>query len=103
VLYIISMAALFKLRATEPAMERPFKAPLYPVFPAIALVLSVFFLVVMTWFNPGIALIFALMFAPAYGYFLLTAKNRAELDIAIPPSLDVAPTEGLLARGDTDI
>jgi ethanolamine permease len=103
VLYIISMAALFKLRVTEPAMERPFKAPLYPVFPAIALVLSVFFLVVMTWFNQGIALIFAIMFAPAYGYFLLTAKNRAELDIAIPPSLDVAPAEGLLARGDTDI
>lgn len=31
VMYIISMAALFKLRRSEPALERPFRAPLYPL------------------------------------------------------------------------
>lgn len=30
VLYIISMLALFRLRATEPSLARPFVAPLYP-------------------------------------------------------------------------
>ena len=37
VMYIISMVALFKLRRTEPNLERPFRAPLFPVFPAFAL------------------------------------------------------------------
>jgi ethanolamine permease len=40
VLYIVSMVSLFVLRVREPALERPFRAPFYPVFPAVALVLS---------------------------------------------------------------
>lgn len=104
VLYIISMAALFKLRSSHPDMERPFKAPVYPLFPAVALILSLFFLVVMTWFNLGIALIFVAMFVPAYGYFLLTAGNRAERDVEIVAGvIAVSAGEGVLSRGDTDI
>ncbi|MRF78337.1 ethanolamine permease, partial [Escherichia coli] len=30
VMYITSMAALFKLRRSEPKLIRPFRAPLYP-------------------------------------------------------------------------
>src|SRR5471032_1387207 len=37
VMYIISMMSLFKLRRTEPNMDRPYKAPLFPIFPAFAL------------------------------------------------------------------
>ncbi len=104
VLYIISMAALFKLRVSDPALERPFRAPLYPLFPGIALALSAFFLVVMAWFNPGIALIFVAMFLPAYGYFLATAKIRAEKDVDITGGIiAVSAGEGVLARGDTDL
>ena len=44
VLYITSMVSLFVLRKKEPKLERPFIAPLYPVFPGIALALSVIFL-----------------------------------------------------------
>ncbi|MGX5690799.1 ethanolamine permease [Arcticibacter tournemirensis] len=40
VVYIISMFALFRLRATAPDMIRPFKAPCYPLFPGIALLLG---------------------------------------------------------------
>ena len=40
VMYIISMICLFMLRKKDPSMERPFKAPFYPVFPFIALLLS---------------------------------------------------------------
>lgn len=40
-LYVISMAALFKLRAARPDLPRPFRVPLYPVVPAVALLLAV--------------------------------------------------------------
>jgi ethanolamine permease len=51
VMYIISMLSLFKLRKTEPNLERTFRAPGYPVVPGIALVLAVVCLVAMAWFN----------------------------------------------------
>ncbi|MCP2938089.1 ethanolamine permease, partial [Salmonella enterica subsp. enterica serovar Typhimurium] len=31
VMYIMSMASLFKLRKSEPLLERPYRAPFYPV------------------------------------------------------------------------
>ena len=34
-MYIVSMASLFKLRRSEPALARPYRAPLYPLLPAI--------------------------------------------------------------------
>ena len=37
VMYILSMASLFKLRRSEPQLARPFRAPAYPWFPAFAL------------------------------------------------------------------
>ena len=36
-LYVISMIAFFALRKKEPELERPFKVPMYPLFPAVAL------------------------------------------------------------------
>ncbi len=41
VMYITSMAALFKLRRSEPKLIRPFRAPLYPLAPAFALGMAV--------------------------------------------------------------
>jgi ethanolamine permease len=63
VLYIISMVSLFVLRRKEPHMERPFVAPVYPLFPAVALGLSVVFFfafaasdwAVLAWFLGGLA------------------------------------------------
>ena len=37
VMYITSLASLFRLRRREPRLERPFRTPAYPVFPGIAL------------------------------------------------------------------
>jgi ethanolamine permease len=39
-LYIISMLSLFALRKKFPQMDRPFKVPFYPVFPAVALLIA---------------------------------------------------------------
>ena len=38
--YVVSMAAVIKLRRSEPDLERPFRAPLHPWLPAIAIGLS---------------------------------------------------------------
>lgn len=72
VMYIISMAALFKLRRSEPALERPFRAPLYPFAPALALGLAVLCLVAMVYYNGLLALIFGALMLAGYAYFRLT-------------------------------
>lgn len=52
------MISLFRLRYREPTLERPFKAPLYPFFPAFALALSVVSLGAIVYFNPLLSLLF---------------------------------------------
>ena len=76
VMYLVSMAALFRLRRTEPGLERTYRAPFYPVFPAIALGLGVVCLGAMVWFNSMLTLLFLVLMALAYGYFLLTGAQR---------------------------
>jgi ethanolamine permease len=58
VMYILSMISLFILRDKEPALERPYKAPLYPWFPGIALFLSVVSLIAIIYTYPMLSLIF---------------------------------------------
>src|SRR5688572_19319200 len=75
-MYIVSMLALFRLRRTAPELERPFRAPLYPVLPLVALALSVLSLGVIVWFNPGVTVIFTAGFAAAFVYYRLTRALR---------------------------
>jgi len=75
-LYIASMASLFRLRAIEPALARPYRAPFYPVLPALAFALALGTGVVMVWLNPGIAGIFAALLVVAFAYFSLTRAQR---------------------------
>jgi ethanolamine permease len=56
--YALSMVSLFVLRRREPELPRPFRAVAYPVFPAVALALSLLSLVAMAWFNRGVAVAF---------------------------------------------
>jgi len=77
VMYLISMLALFRLRRVEPAMQRPFRAPGYPVVPGIALVLAAVCLAAMVWYNRMLALLFAGAMALASGYFAATRRQRA--------------------------
>lgn len=57
-LYFLSMLAFMKLRKSEPDMERPFRAPFYPVAPVLAIILSAGCFIAMAWFNPWHGLIF---------------------------------------------
>ena len=70
------MLALFRLRRTQPDLERPYRAPFYPVLPLVALALSVLSLAVIVWFNPGITVIFIAGFAAAVLYYRATAALR---------------------------
>jgi ethanolamine permease len=85
VMYIISMAALFKLRRSEPGMARPFMAPMYPWFPAFALLAAVVCLVTMIYYNPLIAALFFGLMAAGYVVFHLTRHQR-----------EIAPLDDLL-------
>jgi ethanolamine permease len=76
-LYIISMISLLRLRRTEPGLERPFKVPLYPFFPVVALVIAVVSIIAMAYYNQKPALIFLCIIAGCYIGFKLFHKNTA--------------------------
>lgn len=79
VMYIISMLSLFKLRSKHPTLERPFKAPFYPFFPAIALILSCICLIAIVYFNVMLSLLFLGGFILTWMIFKLTASHREKL------------------------
>ena len=59
VMYAISLLSLLTLRRSEPALERPFKTPLYPFLPLLALFLSLICLLAIVYFNPWLSGLFA--------------------------------------------
>jgi len=69
VMYISSLLSLFRLRRTEPGLRRPFKTPLYPAVPLIALLLSVVCLGAIFWYNSGLSMLFLGLMAGSYGLF----------------------------------
>jgi len=76
-LYILSSAAVLALRVKEPALERPYRAPLYPVTPVVALVLSVVCAVAMVWSHPWHAAIFAGLVGGSWlGFVALARPSR---------------------------
>ena len=84
VMYILSMASLFRLRRSEPRLARPFAAPVYPLFPAFALAAAVVCLGTMVYFNLLVFAIFAALMAIGYAYFLTTARRRGAVSVVAP-------------------
>lgn len=82
-LYIVSMLSLFKLRRSEPHLARPFTAPFYPWFPAAALLLAVFCLLTMMYFNRLVFALFVALFAISLGFYVATKKLRLTNDDAL--------------------
>lgn len=70
VMYGVSMAALLVLRRREPALPRPFRAPLYPWLPLVALGLSVVCLGAIGYANPGLSALFFGGLVVGLGLFL---------------------------------
>jgi ethanolamine permease len=68
-LYIVSMVSLLVLRKKEPALERPFRAPMYPAFPVVALVIASVAFVAMTVYNLVLAGIYFGILLVMYVWF----------------------------------
>jgi ethanolamine permease len=77
-LYALSSAAVIALRRREPELARPYRAPLYPVTPVLALVLSLVCIGAMVWTHPYLALIYAAMLGGGWIAFvaLVPAARR---------------------------
>lgn len=80
------MLSLFRLRRTEPDLERPFRAPLYPALPAVALTLACGVMAALIWFNPQIFGLFVGLLALGMAYYAAVARPR----LARTPSLNTA-------------
>ena len=57
-LYAVSMVSVLRLRKTEPNLERPFKVPLYPLLPILALVIAVTSIIAMIYYNQLMGVIY---------------------------------------------
>ena len=79
VMYLMSMTSLFILRKKEPALERPFASPFYPVFPAVALIISAICLFAIMYYNFYISLIFFAGLAIIVIIFMLIGKHKVKL------------------------
>ncbi|OOQ61018.1 ethanolamine permease [Mucilaginibacter pedocola] len=78
-MYMMSMISLFMLRKKEPNLERPFAAVFYPVFPAIALVISAVCLLAIMYYNLKISLVFYAGLGIALAVFVLLNKHKAKI------------------------
>jgi ethanolamine permease len=86
-LYLLASVAVIRLRTTEPDLPRPYRAPLYPVTPVVAALLSIVCIVAMVWKYPTIALVYAGILVGAWLLFLLfVPKERRSAVLRRPPA-----------------
>lgn len=76
VMYLTSLLSLFRLRQTEPQLERPYRTPFYPWVPLLALGLAVLCLVAIVYYNLYLSLLFLGMLVVALGMFVWTRKRN---------------------------
>ncbi len=78
-MYMMSMVSLFVLRVKEPNLERSFKSPFYPVFPATALVISTITLFAMIYYNFELSFYFFTGLALVIILFMLMGKHKTKI------------------------
>jgi len=74
--YVLAMVCLFILRVKEPHMPRPYKVPLYPLLPALVILMSVFAAAVYGWLSPKVIWLTAIMYAVGCSYYFFYARTR---------------------------
>jgi ethanolamine permease len=77
-LYILSMVSMLSLRKKEPGLHRPFRVPLYPVFPITALLISVISIIAMTVYNFKLSLFYILLIGFSYGLFKMLNRRSIQ-------------------------
>jgi len=88
VMYMMSMLSLFILRRKEPTLTRPFRSPFYPVFPAVALLLSTVCLLAIVYYNLMLSAVFFIGLTFALLIFVGTGKHKKkkiENDLLLEP------------------
>jgi len=80
-MYMMSMISLFMLRVKEPRLDRPFASPFYPVFPAVALLISAVTLFAMIYFNFTLSLYFFGGLAVIVVAFVMMGKHKVKITI----------------------
>ena len=75
-LYIFGMIAVLILRNTSPDMPRPFRVPMYPYFPIIALLIAGVSMLAMVALNIKLAFIFFAIIALTYTWFHFIVKKK---------------------------
>ena len=78
-LYIFAMISVLELRKTEPDLVRPFRVPMFPYFPIIALAIAVISMIAMTTLNLQLALIFFAILVLAYIWFHFIVKQQTDV------------------------
>jgi ethanolamine permease len=83
-MYVLSMVSLFALRKFEPGLKRPFTAPFYPFFPAVALILSLVIFAAIIYFDVKdhhgwLTLIFFSGMITVIGIFIVLRKHQTEM------------------------
>jgi len=81
-LYVLSMVSVLALRRKEPGLERPFRVPMYPVFPVVALVIGFVCLVAMITLNIKISGIYFLLLALSYILFRIKVFSMEKQNLA---------------------
>lgn len=74
-LYIVSMISLLVLRKKEPHLHRPFKVPFYPLFPVLALTISILSILTMVYYYFHLALIYFILLGLTFTAFKLFYKK----------------------------
>jgi ethanolamine permease len=102
VMYVMSLLSLMRLRRREPQLERPFRAPLYPLFPITALVIAGVSLIAIVYNNALVTGLFVAL--GAAGAIMARLRRRfrsgAELDPMLhrPEAATGAPRDGIRTR-----
>jgi ethanolamine permease len=78
VMYGMSMASLFRLRRSEPDLPRPYRAPFYPLAPAIALALAAICFLALVIYNPLIFVLFLAVMVLAVAASLVARAGGGE-------------------------
>jgi ethanolamine permease len=76
-LYVLAMLSVLVLRKKEPGLERPFRVPLYPVFPLVALGIALVCLVAMVTLNVKLSVIYFSILLLSYIWFRFMVRGRA--------------------------
>jgi len=78
-LYVLSSAALIRLRRSAPELARPYRTPLYPVTPVVAIALSLVCIGAMAWTWPWLTVIYVALVGCAWLAFALFVPSDRQV------------------------